>query len=561
LTIFKLKSMLPNCHLFDSEGFRHEPGRKIHDPPLVLSPGQSEAQQQALQLELQNYCALEEQYKAIESQMKQSRLRFTELAYQAAPIRQLPDELLIEIFSNDDLAGGASFSEQEELTRIMLVCTRWRDIAISTPTFWTTIDLGVNRSRRFQIPEPERLARWIKYSQKSPLDVHANYTDASYPYPTETIESSKMGLKVLFEAGDRWRTLSMSGSKIALFNDGIFQQRKSFPGMTPATRNNPGIIVLPSLHTLKLVSVAERDLDLTPSVRLVMPRVRTVTLIDIQLRRFSFFSWVDESPDFHKLSVTNMRVVEDGAFNKIDYSRLCVQSIECDERSLTSIMEVARQVRFLAEFLLFCPAIRELKLSAVAALDALPILLARMVLPNPFNNVTKLHLVFSMAHNSSLEGSDEVASAFPRLKTLIFEEQPFTYPGYDGSHIPYMRKLHDPSFLSVSNKLFLFASELATYQIHLEILRFKTMAIPVKEFLSMVARVEDRTTRDTGFTPQSTPKPKTSYMSIHILQCQIFREVPDAEGGSSEIKAESVDAEDFEWSVKRAAPSINLLLR
>ncbi|KAF9032166.1 hypothetical protein BDZ89DRAFT_597965 [Hymenopellis radicata] len=56
---------------------------------------------------------------------------------QSSPIRQLPTEVLGIIFAS----ACTSFQENEYKTplSISLVCSKWRDISISTPTLWTNI--------------------------------------------------------------------------------------------------------------------------------------------------------------------------------------------------------------------------------------------------------------------------------------------------------------------------------------------------------------------------------------------------------------------------------------
>ncbi|KAF9032168.1 hypothetical protein BDZ89DRAFT_597990 [Hymenopellis radicata] len=56
---------------------------------------------------------------------------------QSSPIRQLPTEILVVIFAS----ACTSFQEWEYKTplSISLVCSKWRDIAMSKPTLWTNI--------------------------------------------------------------------------------------------------------------------------------------------------------------------------------------------------------------------------------------------------------------------------------------------------------------------------------------------------------------------------------------------------------------------------------------
>lgn len=65
-----------------------------------------------------------------------------------APIRRVPSEILFEIFSRpheEDLHLHTSNPKGLAPLNISYVCTRWRDIVLSSKTFWTSISIDVDQ--------------------------------------------------------------------------------------------------------------------------------------------------------------------------------------------------------------------------------------------------------------------------------------------------------------------------------------------------------------------------------------------------------------------------------
>ncbi|KZV62665.1 hypothetical protein PENSPDRAFT_739241 [Peniophora sp. CONT] len=58
----------------------------------------------------------------------------------ASPIMQLPPEILAEIFTFYAFQQGIDALYMLKWTRILLVCHRWHDVAVSTPVLWSFID-------------------------------------------------------------------------------------------------------------------------------------------------------------------------------------------------------------------------------------------------------------------------------------------------------------------------------------------------------------------------------------------------------------------------------------
>lgn len=82
-----------------------------------------------------------------------------------AYIQRLPDELLIEIFSAVpvELIDAFELDHYYEIwpfVTLSHVCSRWRDIILSTKTFWSTIDPSHDR-HRFRPPVAVSLARSV----------------------------------------------------------------------------------------------------------------------------------------------------------------------------------------------------------------------------------------------------------------------------------------------------------------------------------------------------------------------------------------------------------------
>lgn len=112
----------------------------------------------------------------------------------SAPVRRLPTEILSTIFHHCVFGSpdGSELSTLSETTcplNISLVCTHWREIALSLPMLWTRINLDVDRVPHHvfrKIPD-KTLKRVVcildLYLQKSAdllVSIHVSYTQDEY---------------------------------------------------------------------------------------------------------------------------------------------------------------------------------------------------------------------------------------------------------------------------------------------------------------------------------------------------------------------------------------------
>ncbi|KDQ59587.1 hypothetical protein JAAARDRAFT_205618 [Jaapia argillacea MUCL 33604] len=128
---------------------------------------------------------------------------------QVLPIDRIPNELLSGIFeivthSFDD--PGESLSTP---TTLSLVCSRWRQIAISTPELWTTIFLT-------QALSPHDIARtstWLERSKTRPLDLYLDFRDPCWSWDEEdhsfTWNDMAEILQLLLPHISRWRLVDL----------------------------------------------------------------------------------------------------------------------------------------------------------------------------------------------------------------------------------------------------------------------------------------------------------------------------------------------------------------
>ncbi|KAJ7765086.1 hypothetical protein DFH07DRAFT_1059018 [Mycena maculata] len=111
------------------------------------------------------------------------------------PVQSLPTELLEEIFtfaspSPEELRG---FTPHEAPWSLTKVCRRWRTIAESLPTLWTTVAL-IDPSWRYPLP---LLRRQIKLSGNRPLRIHF-HSARSFDCVTSL-------LRLLVQESSRWQ--------------------------------------------------------------------------------------------------------------------------------------------------------------------------------------------------------------------------------------------------------------------------------------------------------------------------------------------------------------------
>ncbi|KAJ7614729.1 hypothetical protein DFH06DRAFT_1108506 [Mycena polygramma] len=92
------------------------------------------------------------------------------LARYIYPVLSLPNEVVSEIFLHTLKPSEYAFADPQSPLFLGHICQRWRDIALSTPSLWTTISLEIDN-----ISEPDSCLRlldiWLTRSRQCPLYV------------------------------------------------------------------------------------------------------------------------------------------------------------------------------------------------------------------------------------------------------------------------------------------------------------------------------------------------------------------------------------------------------
>ncbi|KAK1226905.1 hypothetical protein PQX77_010121 [Marasmius sp. AFHP31] len=169
--------------------------------------------------------------------LENKRSRLTHKIHQfrslLAPIHRLPTEMLANIFKH--AIHGKSYYEQISRTQastvftLSVVCGRWREIILSTPSLWSYISFQLNDWLHIEeydeddMPlqvatdmevEISRLARivqlFLKRSQSTQLDLDLNFVLIS-PSETRSFIAVRRMCDVLFPTAQRWRSLNIAG--------------------------------------------------------------------------------------------------------------------------------------------------------------------------------------------------------------------------------------------------------------------------------------------------------------------------------------------------------------
>ncbi|KAJ7462165.1 hypothetical protein FB451DRAFT_480103 [Mycena latifolia] len=93
------------------------------------------------------------------------------------PVRTLPVEIISEIFTHCLPAGNAKVSLSQAPFLLLWICRRWREIALSTPRLWSSLDIDVVKLRQqvsSQVPGPDWVslaAGWLGRARSHRLSV------------------------------------------------------------------------------------------------------------------------------------------------------------------------------------------------------------------------------------------------------------------------------------------------------------------------------------------------------------------------------------------------------
>ncbi|KAF5344502.1 hypothetical protein D9756_011360 [Leucocoprinus leucothites] len=127
----------------------------------------------------------------------------------SSPINQLPTEILTSIFLCSTEFVHKAFIRtrmtglSRQLTILRLVCSRWDNIVVKTPSFWTLLCLHPP-SMSFEhskSPPADALSLWLERSADLPLNIAHIHLIRDY-----FEEESPGVLDVLRQSTVRWRT-------------------------------------------------------------------------------------------------------------------------------------------------------------------------------------------------------------------------------------------------------------------------------------------------------------------------------------------------------------------
>ena len=157
--------------------------------------------------------ALSRELKDVEHALKTVSLRVITLTNELAPITSLPTEILGAIF--------AIFAEDCNFMTLGRVMRQWREIVISTPQFWSTIEFSIPRYYRDSSREEYMLSLALERSRQFPLDanftlyeggIHSTWSEESDPL-SQVVQNARSflarHLKALMPHARRIRSLTI----------------------------------------------------------------------------------------------------------------------------------------------------------------------------------------------------------------------------------------------------------------------------------------------------------------------------------------------------------------
>lgn len=185
--------------------------------------------------------------------------KVTQVAESHSPCQRLPPELWSRIFQYC-LPEGETYVRPDVMGAPLLmcrVCRLWREVAISTPSIWSSLSIHRNLRKR---PHAYLLQAWVQRSQAVPLSLEV-YLSAPSNQPCHFHHDHSI-LQVVISCAERWQNLRLN-----VTNDCLLQSIFDRP--------------MPSLQTIELSSnCAIGQLAICPTLA---PQLRTVSLLTAPL--------------------------------------------------------------------------------------------------------------------------------------------------------------------------------------------------------------------------------------------------------------------------------------
>ncbi|KZW02044.1 hypothetical protein EXIGLDRAFT_829607 [Exidia glandulosa HHB12029] len=204
----------------------------------------------------------------------------------AAPIKRLPPEILSRIFET------AAQMNQNIPLRVSLVCHRWREVTLSTPSLFSNISIGnvlqngrLGSSWMYNAQLPYRVQMFLDRSRFADLvlriDISKREHYADFPVLIQTLGSHLWRCRIFHVYGitepglDVVRTMctQMLGSGARLQELSLSASGQLLPAVTPASPTPlPDHGSFPRLHTLVMEGIHPS------SFRVTTPSLRTLRL-------------------------------------------------------------------------------------------------------------------------------------------------------------------------------------------------------------------------------------------------------------------------------------------
>lgn len=138
-----------------------------------------------------------------------ARRLYGSLTLRHSPIHRLPHELLSLIFLMATHDSYDPYEATRSPVQITHVCSRWRQIALSTGGLWTNIILTFPVSTR----QLNRTVPWLGRSKASPLNILLDFRDPSWDWEENTHgfswQDMEVVLRLLLPHVTRWRRFEL----------------------------------------------------------------------------------------------------------------------------------------------------------------------------------------------------------------------------------------------------------------------------------------------------------------------------------------------------------------
>ncbi|KAG6379297.1 hypothetical protein JVT61DRAFT_11752 [Boletus reticuloceps] len=136
------------------------------------------------------------------------------------------DEEEIDVDSDSDPTSGSSLCLYQFRVVVSLVCRHWRNIAISTPSLWTNIEVQTDL-----LPPYDLVSKLLKRSQNLPLDILLN---CNYHICKPSVDDIRFLFTMFIPHIPRWRLMVVLVSEYHYVYE--FLSAVSDPSVPPASR-------------------------------------------------------------------------------------------------------------------------------------------------------------------------------------------------------------------------------------------------------------------------------------------------------------------------------------